>query len=261
MSATASAVAPVVLLLHAFPCDHTMWSAQADQLTDAGYRVLAPDLPGFGGAALPAVAPDLDVVAGQLIEWLDEQQVTQCAVAGLSLGGYTAMALLRQAPERITALMLVNTKATADPPPALANRLAVAERAEADGNTEFLVEAMIPGLLGETTRSERPEVVDRTAAWIRAAAPATVAWYQRAMAQRPDSLASLSQFNRPAAVIYGEEDTVLSPLGEQEAMVAVLPNSVLIRIPSAGHLSAVERPTAVSEALLQFLAAQDQSKR
>ena len=116
----------------------------------------------------------------------------------------------------------------------------------------------MPGLLGETTRSQRPEVVARTEDWIRAAAPATVAWYQRAMAQRPDSLANLSQFDRPAAVIYGEEDTVLSPQGEQEAMAAALPNKVLIRIPAAGHLSAVERPSAVSEALLQFLSAQAQ---
>jgi len=261
MSAIDSATAPVVVLLHAFPCDHTMWSAQADQLTAAGYRVLTPDLPGFAAADLPAAAPDLDVVVGQLLAFLDEQGVTEFAVAGLSLGGYVAMALLRQAPERITALMLVDTKATADPPPAVENRLAVAERAESEGSTEFLVAAMIPALLGASTREQRPEVVAQAEAWIRAAAPATVAWYQRAMAQRPDSLANLSQFDRPAAVIYGEEDTVLSPLGEQEAMAAALPNSVLIRIPAAGHLSAVERPSAVSEALLQFLAAQDRAQR
>ena len=247
---------PVVLLLHAFPCDHTMWSGQVDRLVAAGFRTLVPDLPGFGAEELPREQPNLDVVVSDLVSMLDQMQVKECIVGGLSLGGYVAMALLRRAPERVSSLILVDTKATADPPAAVTNRLAVADRAEAEESTDFLVAAMIPGLLGETTRARRPEVVEQAKNWIRGAAPASVAWYQRAMAQRPDSLPDLARFQRPAAVIYGAEDTVLSPSGEQETMAGALPKSILIRIPEAGHLSAVERPVAVAEAIEQFLNSQ-----
>ncbi|MAT60586.1 MAG: alpha/beta hydrolase [Micrococcales bacterium] len=244
---------PAVLLLHAFPCDGSMWEQQVFRLSKEGFRVVAPDLPGFADSPLLADPPDLDRVAEGLIELTDDLEISHFHLGGLSLGGYLAMALLRLAPERIDSLMLIDTKGTTDPEAALANRLTVAERVVAENSTEFLVPAMMPGLIGETSRTSRPDVVTRTEQWIRAAAPTTVAWYQRAMASRPDSLVDLANFSKPAAVIYGDEDLLLSPYAEQVAMADALPNGNLDQVVAAGHLSAVEQPANVSEKMVEFL--------
>ena len=244
---------PVVLLLHAFPCDGSMWEQQVFRLSKEGFRVIVPDLPGFGESPLLTADPGLDLVAEALIGLMDDLDVERFHLGGLSLGGYISMALLRMVPDRLDSLMLIDTKGTTDPEAALQNRLAVAERVVAERSTDFLVPAMLPGLLGETSRSSRPDVVAQTERWIRTAAPETVAWYQRAMAARPDSLADLAKFMRPAAVIYGDEDTVLSPYQEQTAMADALPNGALRQVISAGHLSAVEQPASVSENMVEFL--------
>jgi pimeloyl-ACP methyl ester carboxylesterase len=169
------------------------------------------------------------------------------------MGGYVAMQMLRQRPDRIAALALVDTKATADGPEARAVRERTAQQALAAGSLAPLAEGMLPGLLGGTTRQERPAVVERTMRWIRTASPASAAWAMRAMADRPDSLATLAEFAGPALVVAGAED-VLSPRAEQDLMVGALPNVRYVEIAHCGHLSAVERPDELSAALQAFLA-------
>ena len=246
----------VVLLLHAFPCSGEMWSAQADALSEAGWDVVVPDLPGFGRSDLLDAEPDLDVVATVLLRELDAQRIDQVAVAGLSLGGYLAMALARIAPERLTAVMLCDTKGTADAPAAGENRrrLAQAVLDEPANCGRILRQSVLPGLLGGTTFAERPEVVARVEGWLDAARPESVAWYQRAMAGRPDSLATLGSLRVPALVLWGDEDAI-SAESEQRAMLDVLADGRAAVIATSGHLAAVECPDAVSDALIGFLAA------
>ena len=244
-----------VLLLHAFPCSGVMWSAQADALSEAGWDVVVPDLPGFGRSDLLDAEPDLDAVATVLLRELDAQRIEQVAVAGLSLGGYLAMALARIAPERMTAVMLCDTKGTADAPAAVANRHRLAQTVldEPANCGRILRQSVLPGLLGSTTFAERPEVVARVEAWLDEARPESVAWYQRAMAARPDSLSTLGALRVPALVLWGDEDAI-SPEPEQRAMLDVLPDGRAAVIATSGHLAAVECPDAVSEALIGFLA-------
>ncbi len=241
-----------VVLLHAYPCDHTMWDAQARALVEAGYRVLRPDLPGFGTSPLPDAAPSLAVMADEVFAALDALEVESFVLAGLSLGGYVAMQMLRQRPERVLALALVDTKATADAEPARAVREETAKKALAAGSLRPMAEGMLGGLLGETTRRTRPEVVEVVTGWISHASAQSAAWAMRAMAGRPDSLATLAAFDAPAVVIAGDEDT-LAPAPEQELMVEALPQGRLVMIAGSGHLSSVERPAAVTDALLGFV--------
>lgn len=245
---------PVVVLLHAFPCDGRMWLPQAQALADDGWRAVVVDLPGFGQSALPPDAPSLDAVADAVIGELTVRGIDRCIVAGVSLGGYVAMAMLRSHPELIAALVLCDTKATADGEQAFANRerLAAAVEAEPSAAARVLEQAVLPGLLGETTFRTRPEVVDTVRAWLNDADAATVAWYQRAMAHRPDSRDVLSAAALPTLVVRGDEDA-LSSLEEAELMVATSPEATLVRVPGAGHLANVEDPPAVTEAIVHFV--------
>jgi pimeloyl-ACP methyl ester carboxylesterase len=243
-----------VVLLHAYPCDHTMWDPQAAALVSAGYRVVRPDLPGFGESLLPPGAPhSLTVMSDAVFAALDQRGIGAFVLGGLSMGGYVAMQMLRQRPDRIAALVLVDTKATSDGPEARAVREQTAQKALASGSLAPLAEGMLPGLLGGTTMQARPAAVERTMQWITAAPSASAAWAMRAMADRPDSLATLSEFAGPAVVVAGAED-VLSPRAEQDLMVEALPNVRFVEIAQCGHLSAVERPEALSAALQAFLA-------
>jgi pimeloyl-ACP methyl ester carboxylesterase len=244
-----------VVLLHAFPVTSALWSAQAAALRVDGHRVWTPDLRGFGATPLGGDEPSLDRTADDVIALLDRDGVDRAVVGGLSMGGYVAMALLRRAPERVAALVLADTKATADSDEARANRLAVAAAMETgDADLAALAAGLLPALLGETTRLERSDVVATVTGWIASADPAAVAWAQRAMAARPSSLADLEAFDRPALIVWGEEDT-LSPRAEQDLMVDALGDVELAVLPGAGHLSAVETPDAVTGVLLDFLGA------
>jgi pimeloyl-ACP methyl ester carboxylesterase len=247
---------PVVVLLHAFPCNRSMWDGQVQGLVDAGWRVMAPDLPGFGDSALLAEPPSLTAVVEALVASLLERSVDRCVLVGLSVGGYLIMEWLRRHPEMVAGVVLCDTKASADTDEAAAGRLEMAAAVEHDpmSCSSTLRERLLPVIVGETTRSSRPEVVEVVANWMDAAEPASVAWYQRAMAVRPDSIATLSEAEMPALVLWGEEDA-MAPREEQDAMVDALRDAGMFVIPRAGHLSAVENPPAVTLELAAFLMA------
>jgi pimeloyl-ACP methyl ester carboxylesterase len=245
---------PVVVLLHAFPCSGAMWAPQADALRTAGRRVVVPDLPGFGGSPLLPGEPSLDDVADAVLADLHARGVRSFDLGGVSLGGYVAMAILRRRSEEVTSLVLCDTKATADGAAARDSRERLAQLclASPSDTGRVLQQAVLPGLLGDTTRASRPAVVALVTGWLNEVAADTVAWYQRAMAIRPDSLDVLSGFERPATVVWGDEDA-LSSLSEQEVMLDALPDAQIALIERAGHLANVERPEAVSGVLVDVL--------
>lgn len=243
-----------VAFLHAFPCDHRMWAPAHQAVVVAGWSAQSLDLPGFGTRPLLAEEPSLDAVADDVVQQLGAAQDDAWIIVGVSLGGYVAMNLLRRHVDLITGVVLCDTKATADTAAARENRHRLAELIDASPRecSRILEQAVLPGLLGPTTREQRPQVVAQVVEWLHDANPAAVAWYQRAMAERPDSRSVLAHYSGSAALIWGEEDA-LSPLSEQQVMLDALPQARLVTIPGAGHLANVECADEVAAALLEFL--------
>lgn len=242
---------PAVVLLHAFPLSSAMWAAQREALSD-GFRVVTPDLRGFGSSPPGDGDPSLDAMADDLAALLDRLGLDQVVLGGLSMGGYVAMAFLRRHRDRVRGLVLADTKAGADPDPARAKRERVAARLDAERTTDALVEEVLPALTGPTTKDSRPAVVDRVTASVRACPPAAAAWAQRAMAARPDSLETLSGTDVPALVVLGAEDT-LATRDDADAMAAALPDARLVVLEASGHLTALEVPDELTAALRGFL--------
>ena len=166
------------------------------------------------------------------------------------MGGYVALGIATRRPDLVAALALVDTKATADPEAARVHRARVAALAE--GGDDWSA-GMIDGLLGDTTRRSRLELVATVEGALAAAPRATVAWAQRAMAARSDARASLAMLTAPVAVVMGEEDT-MSPLAEQDLIREAVPHAAWVVVPSAGHLTPLEAPEAVATALLGLAA-------
>ena len=240
-----------VVLLHAFPLSSAMWLEQRNDLADT-CRVITPDLRGFGGSQLGFDEPSLDWMADDVAAVLDGLDLPTVVLGGLSMGGYVAMAFLRRHPGRVSALLLADTKAGADPDAAKENRLRIATRLTEDDSTQVLIDDVLPSLVGETTRREQPLVQGRVRALVEAAPPPAAAWAQRAMAARPDSLDTLRKVDVPAVVILGDEDQLVSR-DDGNAMVEALPQGRLALVPGVGHLSAVEAPGAFSTAVRELV--------
>ena len=250
-AATSGAGTPLVLL-HAFPLDGRMWASQVEALAGT-YQVIVPDLRGFGAARDQAVEEaGMDLLADDLLRLLDDRGLHRVVLGGLSLGGYVALAFLRRHADRVSGLVLLDTKASADGDQARADRLKMAERVLAEGN-DFVPEVMLPKLLGETSREHRPEVVEKVTALIREQTPEAIAGAQRGMAARAATTDVLATIKVPTLVVTGEEDVVTGPeIGRD--LAAGIPGARFLLVEEAGHLVNLEQPEIVNEALLDFLA-------
>jgi len=254
---TGGAGLPLVLL-HGFPLDHRMWDAAA-ALVPGERPVLAVDLPGTPADDQELPEPSLDESADRVAAELRAAGVDRAVVAGLSMGGYVVLALLERHPDLVAGAGLVDSKSTADTDDARANRLRIAAEADQSG-TVAPVRPMSTTLLGESSRTSRPELVDTLAGWIEDQRPAGVAWSQRAMAARPDRTDVLRAYTGAALVLVGDEDTV-TPVEAAEHMAAAVPQAALVVVPRAGHMSALEQPAAVADALGELAQRADDSAR
>ncbi len=229
---------PTALLLHAFPLDARMWDDLAAVLGKAGYPVVAPDLPGD--------EPELGFEAwAQRVLGLVEGSFVP---VGCSMGGYLAFELWRQAPDRIPALVLADTRATPDSPE---QRLARDDsiRVLGEAGTEAFWEGLAPKIFSE---GADPAVVER-AREITFEQPLTeLVTALETLRDRPDSRPTLPTIDVPALVLVGEEDR-LTPPADAEAMVAALPDARFSRIAGAGHLAPLERADDVTAQIRDFL--------
>lgn len=174
-----------LVLLHGFPFTASMWSEVVELLSEENVPTIAIDAPGFGSSAIPPGEPSLESAADGVIATLDELGIERAVLAGLSMGGYIALAATARHASRVAGLALLDTKASADPDAARANRLRIASEAEQTGTADA-VAGMWEVLLGETTKENEPDVVARHREWLAAAPAAGIAWgsapWQRARA-------------------------------------------------------------------------------
>lgn len=241
-----------LLLIHAFPVNKAVWEPVRAQLAADEISVASIDLFGFGDRSCerPAADDGLDALGDQVAEWIKKSGATSAVLAGLSLGGYVAMNVVRRYPELVAGLVLADTKSSADNGDGAAGRRAFADRAEERGNA-WVAEAMMPKLLGETSRASRPEVVAAVTKMVAETPAETIAWVQRAMADRPDSSVELAAFAGPVLVVVGSEDAI-STADECRELADSIPTASLVVIEGAGHLSPLEDPTAVAGAISEW---------
>lgn len=228
---------PTVLMLHAYPLSGAMWAAQEAALTAAGLSVTSPHLPGFGGRG-GQIGSLADTARDLLAELPDEP----LSVVGLSMGGYLALELLAQAPERFARVVLADTSARADDEDKRNDRRAQAGRVRLEGR----------GFLLEAAEKEHPAATYRQIVpMIEAASREGIAAALEAMAARPERLDTLRALQVPLLVLVGEDDDITPP--ELAREMAGAGHGVLQILPGAQHLSNLDQPAAFNRALLNFL--------
>ena len=240
---------PDLVLLHPFPAHHGVWMPVAEQLASK-YRVILPDLRGHGQSGVGEGVATMEKHVNDLLRVLADAKVGRAIFAGESIGGYILFEFWRREHECVRALALCNTKATADSDDARRARLQSAEEVLKRGVEPF-VESMLPKLLGETTRTNRPDITAAARAMMMKIMPAGVAAVQRGMAERPDSVPTLRTIDVPTLVFTGDEDMI--PLSEAQLMQSHIAGAELRVVPKAGHYAVFERPEDAFRVLRQFL--------
>jgi len=236
-----------LVFLHAFPLNSAMWHSQREHFRNR--TVLTPDLPGFGSA--PALAETIDEFADSVVDALRAAHLDRAVFIGLSMGGYTAFRIAARNPEVVAGLVLADTRSGPDEEAAARKRTTQAERVRAEG-TDWLADEMIPVLLAESTRRERPDVEKAVRGMIAEASPAGIARALIAMRDRPDSTPLLGRITVPVLAIVGEHDAPTPP-DEAIRIAGSVPNGRLVVVPGAGHLSNLENPADFNRAIAEFL--------
>jgi 3-oxoadipate enol-lactonase len=236
-----------LLLIHAFPFDRTLWRPQIAGLSQI-YRVIAPDLRGFGQSSeTDGEVVTMDQYAADLKSLLDSLNIKQAVIGGISMGGYIALSLYAQYPDRVKGLILANTRAVPDSDEARQARLANADKV-GEAGSRFLVDTMAPKMLGAAPKPESAITVRSMMARQRAAGIMSAL---RGMAARPDRTALLRFATVPVLIVSGTADALI-PAADSEAMRALAPNSRLVIIPDAGHLSNLDKVDAFNHVVREF---------
>ena len=239
-----------LILIHAFPLNARMWEPQL-ALAANGWRVVAPQLRGMDGGTNDPPATSMDDHAADVIDLLDALHIEDAVIGGLSMGGYVTFALFRLAERYVRAMVLADTRPQADTPEAVEGRKRLLGIVKEKG-AAAVADEMIPKLLGEDTRRDRPETADRVRALILASSPEGITSAITALMTRPDSTPVLSSIHCPTLIIVGNQDT-LTPPALSEEMYRAVGGSELVIVPGAGHLSSLEQPAAFNRALAHFL--------
>jgi 3-oxoadipate enol-lactonase len=245
---------PVLVLAHAFPLGALLWEPQLKGAL-AGWRVLAPDLRGFGGSTderADGDAPVIDDYADDIAGLVRTVVGAPVVLGGLSMGGYAAFAVMRRTPALVRGLILADTRATADSLEGRAARKAMLTLLEREGPHGVALD-MMPKLLGATTREQNPDAAETVRRLIKRQSLHGIRDAIVRMMDRPDSTPLLAEITVPTLVVVGDED-VLTPPADSEAIAAALPNASLVRIAGAGHLSNLEQPRAFAASVESFLA-------
>jgi len=243
---------PDVVLLHPFPLNHQFWDGVLEQLVRR-YRVLLPDLRAHGDSEAGDGPVTMQKLAEDLQRLCREFDIRRAVFVGVSIGGYTLFEFWRRYRDRVKAVVLANTRAGAETREGHAGRLQTAEKVLREGTAGF-DEDLVGKLVSPSTKTNRPDIVDAARAMAMKMCPSDVAAVQRGMADRPDSIATLTTIDVPTLVIAGEDDRV--PLSELELMHQRIAGSQLWVIAKAGHYAAMEQPVEFGRMLRTFLDAQ-----
>lgn len=242
---------PAVVLLHGFPLTRDMWQPQEEALAQAGFRLITPDLRGFGESEVPEGPYSMSLFSDDVIALLDHLEIDRAVIGGMSMGGYILLNLLERYPERVVAACFITTRSSSDSETAKAGRLALLERMKKQG-TGGMAELSTATLLAGETLRRNPELVSTVYRWMTSVDLRGIEGALHALLERKDYSSLLRNFDLPSLVIGADQDSAVQP-EDLRILSEGLPNSELCVIPDAGHMANLEQPGAFNECLLRFL--------
>lgn len=240
-----------LLLVHGHPFNRSMWRPQVEGLRGSAWRVVVPDLRGYGESSVIPGKTTLDVFAADLAALLDHLGLEQVVLGGLSMGGQIVMDFCRQYPGRVRGLVLAATSPVAESEEGKRARNAMADRLLREGMDGYAGEVLAK-MVAPASMVALPSVAAHVLAMMRGTDPHGAAAALRGRAERPSYEPTLEELAVPALICVGDADA-FTTRAEAELMHALLRNSELLWLPGAGHMPNLERSAEFNAAVRRFL--------
>lgn len=241
---------PAIIWVHGFPLSSAIFEPQ---LAIPGHRHIAPDLPGFGRSPFdPAASSSIDAYGDAVASLAESLDIRSATLAGVSMGGYVVFSMLRRHPALASSVILIDTRETPDSTEGRAGRATMADAVRRDG-AGVAVDQMFPKMLTPETVAAGDWRADLVRRAMGSASVEGVVSALAAMAERPDSAATLGATRVPVLAIAGDRDAITPP-SDASRMAALAPSGELVVIAAASHLSNVEQPAEFNRAVQAFLA-------
>jgi pimeloyl-ACP methyl ester carboxylesterase len=239
---------PAIVFIHGHPFSRAMWAGQVEALSDE-FRVIAPDLPGYGASPPLAQIMSMRRFADSVLELLDALGIARSTVVGLSMGGLVAMELGLAAPERVDGVVLAATTAAPVTDEEAERRRRTAADLDAHGMLGHTAE-MLPRLFGPAASRDPAVTVPIVQTMLRTS-PAGAAAALRGRAKRPDYERLLRDLRPPALVVAGDRDAY-STKEVTAQLVAALPEPEVLILQGVGHFPNLEAPEEFEAAVRDF---------
>lgn len=240
-----------LVLIHGHPFNRSMWRPQLDRFSRSGWRVIAPDLRGYGESAVVGGTTLLETFARDIAALLDHLGVGRIVLGGLSMGGQIVMEFYSQFGDRVRGLVLADTFARAETEMGKRARTQMADRLLREGMAAYSTE-VLPAMIAPLNIEAFPAVASDVMAMMCGTSPEGAAAALRGRAERPDYEGLLTRVTVPTLVVVGRQDE-FTPVSVAELMHEQIPGSTLAIIEGAAHMPNLERPNEFNEVIQVFL--------
>jgi len=242
--------APVIIFIHGFPLNKSMWNIQVETLKE-NYRVITYDIRGHGNSDAGIDEFFIELFVIDLLRLMEKLKIEKSILCGLSLGGYIALNAALKYPDRFDGLILNDTQCIADTPEIKENRCNAIISIKEKGVEQYADE-IIKKLFAQETFTKNKNVIDAVREMIISTPKQSLCNTLHALAERKETCDQLPEINIPVLIMVGQEDKI-TPIAAAQQMHEKILNSKLEIIQQAGHLSNLENLTAFNTHLVNFL--------
>ena len=243
--------APVIIFIHGFPLNKTMWDNQVDALKE-DYHVISYDIRGHGDSEPGIEDFSINLFVNDLLNLMDTLKIEKASICGLSMGGYIALNAIENHPERFDALVLSDTHCIADPPPVKQKRLDTIESIREYGMEKYVNDSIVNLFAPESFTTHKKEILD-VKEMILNTSVQSLTKTLLALYLRKSTCNKLPEITLPVLFIVGEKDKITPPEAS-ELMHKKIKNSTVHIISHAGHLSNLENSGEFNKYLKTFFA-------
>ena len=242
--------APVIIFIHGFPFNKSMWDGQMNLLKD-NYRVIAYDIRGHGNSDPGSDDFSVELFVNDFLRFIKKLGIKKSILCGLSLGGYIALNAVLKNPDRFDGLILNDTQCIADTPEIKENRCTAIIRIMKNG-VEHYADEIIKNLFASETFTKKNNIIAAVKEMIINTPKQSLCNTLHALAERKDTCDELQEISLPVLIMVGKEDKI-TPIAAAQEMHEKIRGSILKIIHHAGHIINLENPIAFGNRLVKFL--------
>ena len=242
--------APVIILIHGFPFNKSMWNTQVEALKN-NYRVIAYDIRGHGNSEPGLDEFFIELFVNDLDRLMEKLAIKKAILCGLSIGGYIALTAVLRYPNRFDGLILNDTQCIADTSEIKESRCMAIIRIIKNG-VGLYADEIITKLFASESLIKKKKVVAAVKEMIISTTKHSLCNTLHALAERKETCTQLHEINIPVLIMVGKEDKI-TPIAVAQQMHENIRDSTLKIIQHAGHLTNLENPTAFNTHLVKFL--------